>query len=326
MIYSDEARQEIIKYFLDGTNSSECSGMKECIKIKVGDQIITVQKRILWFDLKDLYLNWIRVTKLSKVPCLAFFCKLKPKQCFFAGEPGTHNICVCILHQNIKLKLAAVKPKISYKEVIEASVCSVENKLCMIRDCEECPSQNSVYETLLGEVETENIKEVTYSKWTSVTAANNINKVSLQEFKEPADTVLKSAVTDIYSITEHHFIATKQKQYYSLSKKELLKGNTGVLCMDFAENYSFIAQDSIQGIYFNNSSATLFNAILFYRDPTSNEIKFQSFCVISDSSVHEAYAVHAFIESIYDVIKQEFAWIESLDHFTDGAPTQFKNK
>ena len=73
-----------------------------------------------------------------------FFCQLKPQQCIFPGQPGTHNICVCSTHQNVKLKLGALQLNISYKEGIAASVCSIENKSCMLRECSERSPKDAV--------------------------------------------------------------------------------------------------------------------------------------------------------------------------------------
>ena len=122
--------------------------MKECVKIKSGESSITVQKKILIYDLSDLYKNWIKDSDHKTIPCLAFFSQMRPKECVFAGEPGTHNICVCSIHQNVKLKLSAITSNINYKEVIEASVCSIDNKTCMLRKCDQCPGENGIRQFL----------------------------------------------------------------------------------------------------------------------------------------------------------------------------------
>lgn len=41
------------------------------------------------------------------------------------GDPGIHNICVCAIHPNNKLKWVAVERTIHYIDVIEVSACSV---------------------------------------------------------------------------------------------------------------------------------------------------------------------------------------------------------
>lgn len=330
-------RDEIEQYYLNDKNSSLCSGTKECITVKVKDgPPITIQKRVMLYDLKDLYSNFIKDTAHEKVPCLAFFCQLKPQQCFFPGEPGTHNICVCPDHQNVKLKLAALNPDIYYKDVIEASVCSMDEKDCMLHSCEECPAYNNnidpIVQFISNGIDIDRTGNIKYSIWTTVSVPSksnpdisSISRISLVEFDEPFEKVLKSTAQDIYDMTPHHFIAIKQKEFYNLCREQL-DYDSGVLCMDFAENYTPIAQNSPQGLYFNNETITLFTAVLYYKSTSTNEIQCQSYCVISESSIHQAYSVHIFLETIIIDIKTAYPAISSLTEFSDGAPSQFKNK
>ncbi|XP_058789571.1 uncharacterized protein LOC131663272 [Phymastichus coffea] len=330
--YSPEVRKEIVNFYLDDTNSSQCSGAKEKITVKVtGQQPQVFQKRIMLYDQKDLYNSWKEITTQSSIPCLAFFCQLQPPYCFFAGEPGTHNICVCSTHDNVKLKTAAVNPKISYREAIAASVCSTNNKCCMFRKCNSCPSQDSVYQFLSDGIDIESMRNVKYTIWSTTKVAGNtsentsFSKISLIECDEPFEVLLNTTSEDIYNLTQHHFISSQQKDYYCQCRKTLDRF-TAVLIIDFAENYSFIAQNSPQGLYFNNVQATLFTGVLYYKDNGTGDVSCQSYCVISDSKTHQAYSVNAFQEAILNEIKQEFPWITQLIYFSDGAPTQFKNK
>ena len=33
------------------------------------------------------------------------FAELRPKECVIAGSSGTHSVCVCTTHQNVKLMM-----------------------------------------------------------------------------------------------------------------------------------------------------------------------------------------------------------------------------
>lgn len=76
--------------------------------------------------------------------------------------------------------------------------------------------------------------------------------------------------------------------------------------MDFTENYSFIVQESIQAFYFNNIQATLHPFAMYYKTPDSEEVKFTSFCVISDGFEHNAATVNIFQEAVMKILKKEF--------------------
>ena len=96
--------------------------------------------------------------------------------------------------------------------------------------------------------------------------------------------------------------------------------------MDFAEKYAYICQDSTQGFYFNNTSATVHPIVMYYKNSESNELNLSSFCVISNCSKQTAYTVNIFQEVFLNKIKQDYQWIKKVIYFTDGAPTQYKNK
>ena len=96
--------------------------------------------------------------------------------------------------------------------------------------------------------------------------------------------------------------------------------------MDFAEKYGCIVQDSTQGFYFNNKSAIVHPVVAYYKDPKENKIKLQSFCIISDTTKQTASTVHIFLENVLNIIKSDFPWIKNVSYYTDGSPTQYKNK
>ena len=49
---------------------------------------------------------------------------MRPKWCVLAGTSGTHTICVCPTHQNVKLMVDALHIKDNYKELMAKLVCS----------------------------------------------------------------------------------------------------------------------------------------------------------------------------------------------------------
>ena len=51
------------------------------------------------------------------------FCDLRPKWCVMVGASGTHSVCVCTIHQNVKLMLQGANIKDDYKMLMEKTVC-----------------------------------------------------------------------------------------------------------------------------------------------------------------------------------------------------------
>ena len=64
------------------------------------------------------------------------------------------------------------------------------------------------------------------------------------------------------------------------------------MLLDFAENYSFVCQDAIQGYHWETSQATLHPIVVFHRSETSGEIECIITCIVSDYRGHNAIAVH----------------------------------
>src|SRR6185437_2242044 len=79
-------------------------GMKDSLSVKIGDNRVRKQKRLVLCDLKDLHTAYLDRVKENPQLKIGFstFAKLRPKWCVLAGSPGTHSVCVCTYHQNVK--------------------------------------------------------------------------------------------------------------------------------------------------------------------------------------------------------------------------------
>ena len=245
---------------------------------------IPLQKRFILYDLEDLYRNWIKQSTFGIVPSLSLFIELRPIQCVFAGAPGSHTVCVCSFHQNVKLKLAVLEPKINYKEIIGISVCSIENKRCMLRECDGCGNKETNINCIRNDAYSN--KNIKYKQWVQVKSKgeeSSTSKTTLQEFEELYEMFLDNLVNYILGLTEHHYISENQKNYFS-DYKNTLDTNICLIVMDFAEKYSFICQDSTQGFYFNNCTASVHTMVVYYKSELGNDLKVQSYCIISNVS------------------------------------------
>lgn len=63
-----------------------------------------VQKQLLLLNLKEIYVYFKDEHPDVRVG-FSKFASLRPKQCVLAGSSGTHSICVCPYHQNLKLMI-----------------------------------------------------------------------------------------------------------------------------------------------------------------------------------------------------------------------------
>ena len=68
----------------------------------------------------------------------------------------------------------------------------------------------------------------------------------------PVDEFIAKVSHSLQKLSEHHFRAKKQGAYLKHIRGNLVRGTTAVL-MDFAENYSFAMQDTVQRFHWNNT-------------------------------------------------------------------------
>ena len=172
----------------------------------------------------------------SKEPCHKFSYNRK-------GTSGTHSVCVCTAHQNVKLLLDAVSIQETYKDLMALLVCDVSSSMCMIHRCPNCPEkdvlQNHLEQKLICTEETE---DVAFSQWMATDRPDLIRQTL------PMDEFITLLTKKLDDLTSHSFISKEQSSYLK-HLKEKLTPNECVVLLDFAENYSFMVQDEVQSFF-----------------------------------------------------------------------------
>ena len=70
-----------------------------------GKRIHIKKKKLILSNLKELF-NSFRLEHSDKKIGFSTFASMRPKHCILAGASGTHTICVCAIHQNVKLMIS----------------------------------------------------------------------------------------------------------------------------------------------------------------------------------------------------------------------------
>ena len=106
------------------------------------------------------------------------FVDLRPKHCVLAGASGTHSVCVCTIHQNVKLMMLGAKlPDLTatdgtvfktYHHCIAQVMCNPPLPECYLNTCNACPGIGTLKESLLAVLDDNMIDSVTYKQWTIV--------------------------------------------------------------------------------------------------------------------------------------------------------------
>lgn len=124
-------------------------------------------------DIKNLHANF-----LNKYPdvqiSLSAFRALRPQQCIPVGAKGTHNVCVCKIHGNIRLKLRGLKEefarkkfdfKTNYHDYLEKMTCGNPSADCYLGNCNDCPGTIRIIKDLKTSLQNYKIKKNSYFQW-----------------------------------------------------------------------------------------------------------------------------------------------------------------
>ena len=99
---------EVVTLIQEFYESDEVSctmpGKKDYVSVKQGETRIHIQKRLVLSNLKEVY-HLFKEKYPTTTVGFSKFAELHPKQCVLAGASGTHSVCVCTIHQNVKLMM-----------------------------------------------------------------------------------------------------------------------------------------------------------------------------------------------------------------------------
>ena len=156
-------------------------GEKDFVSVKQGGggggERVQVQKRLILSNLNEVYQNF-KVTFPTEKVGFSKFAELRPKHCVLAGASGTHSVCVCTIHQNVKLMMVGAKlPDLTrhttvsletYHSCLAQMICNPPLPSCYLGSCRFCPGNSRLKDQLLTTMEENMIDEVVYKQWVSV--------------------------------------------------------------------------------------------------------------------------------------------------------------
>ena len=316
---SDETKTLVANFFDSDDVGRVCPGKRESVMMGRNDdgEKQFKQKRLLLMNLRETYALFKEDFTDIKIG-FSKFAALRPKNCVLPGAAGTHSVCVCVIHQNVKLQIAGLGVKgLEYKMFLEKTFCDTENEKCMTYKCQNCPKKTDLLNYIEQVDVLNSFDEIRYKQWTTQ------DRCTLIEISESVEDFISSLQTNIIGMAEHHYVAKSQSKFFK-NLKATLPLNEVVLVGDFAENYTFVVQDEIQSFHYEKSQCTVHPFALYYND--NGTVKERSFCFISPSTGHSAAMVHAFIKKLIPDLKIFLPRLSKIHYFSDGASQQYKNK
>lgn len=151
-------------------------------------------------------------------------------------------------------------------------------------------------------------------------------KTSLETITKDSHRFIHDFRGQLRNLIEHDFVAKQQSSYLKW-RQENIQPNEIVLIYDFSENYTCIMQDSVQAFHWSSQQVTV-HPICMYFKGADGKLKNQTFVIISECLDHNFLSVFAFQRKLVDYLRRDdkFQHINKLTIFSDGAPTQYKNK
>ena len=148
------------------------SGKKDFVSVRQGEQRVHIQKRLVLSSLKEVY----QLFKDRFPVGFSKFAELRPKHCILAGASGTHSVCVCTIHQNVKLMMLGVKlPDLTAQSDIPLS--TYHNCLAQITYMQPTPTYmlfgclhflSCITKDLIAIMDDNMIDNVVFKQWMSV--------------------------------------------------------------------------------------------------------------------------------------------------------------
>ena len=129
-------------------------------------------------------------------------------------------------------------------------VCNTSNQDCMLHSCDSCSNLIEVEKYLLDLFEKNNFgteDTINFKQW-----MQKERGISLVNCALTVEEFVKEICNKFNKLRAHHFIVKAQSAYL-FKLKENLPTNNAIILLDFAENYSYIAQDTVQRHHWNNS-------------------------------------------------------------------------
>ncbi|XP_046662375.1 uncharacterized protein LOC124358190 [Homalodisca vitripennis] len=314
-VLSKETEEKVIAFYSSDTVSRQAPGKRDykTVKSKVSGEKEKLQIRHMVMTVKEAYALFVEENPGIGIKKSKFY-SLRPIHIRLSSEMP-HNVCVCKLHANFNfltesLSKAVVGFPPTGKELLAAICCNITSEACMTESCNKCKDTNFLTKFSLN-IDLE--AQISWKQWGEVN-------------KRPVITYVETTIGEAMEMVQnmlgkfkvHCYIKNVQSEYFEYKKKNATQGEA-VLQIDFAENYSCIAQDEIQSAHWSNTLVTIFTGVAWV--PNGK----QCYALISNNLTHDKFSIWYFLKKIISDLKQQFK-IEEVAIFSDGCAGQFKNR
>ena len=284
------------------------------------------QKRFLNDSLKNLHKKFLAENDV--MVSYTVFCRMRP---FWVVTPTEQDrdTCQCKTHENLsflatKLKKLNLLTSDNLEDLTEDITCDTGKKACMYNTCEKCK------DATIGIPDHEALEEVTWTQWKTVKEKRKIkNKEQDVTMTQKVDVVgtteelISTFNTQLKDFKVHQFNISHQFKHYRRLCQQM-NDNECLVHIDYSENYNAKRASAISSAHYGASQhqITLHTGIYY----VGSSCKPTPFCGISDSLQHGPSAIWIYLDRILDEITESHPEVDTLNIFSDGPTTQYRQK
>ena len=153
--------EHVKKFYESDDICCQMAGKRDRVAMTVNGEKVLVQKRLILCNLKECYQRF----KEKYTASIGFskFASLCPKNVALPGGSGTHAVCVCAIHQNVKLmldgsqisslpeflSLVGGEGELSYRHLLSCLACNPPQPNCLLSHYYVCGKTDKLKYDLL---------------------------------------------------------------------------------------------------------------------------------------------------------------------------------
>ena len=329
-VLPQEISDAVKTFYFNNEISRPSPNQNDFINVKENGVKIQKSVRHLIFPIKEVHGMFLEEHTSFKVSYSKFY-HLKPQEIFVSSKMP-HNICVCEIHENMRLRLEALQKSVADFHSIFVGhkmhknfVCDEESETCFSNECENCCDSKKLKE--ISSNLQNNYQEMAWFKWQKQVVNNdasiidhvnlycNVEKVKCSGFLSK---LLEEIYDTVPAFLEHQFVKMNQSKS-SVEMTEIAEksdSSSAVVMCDFAENFKCFTQNATQSANYGQTPVTCFTVAVYHRFMTS-------YVLATDYEKHTKDSVVAFIDYILEKIPKT---AKEIHFWSDNATSQFKNQ
>lgn len=316
-------------FYLNDDISSSSPNTKDFCAVTESGKKKKISVKFLQYPIKEVYGMFKSENPAIKVGLTTFFKCRPPNVKLFSNTP--HNVCSCIIHENLRCRLSALKRSITAFSDLEINsgmhlnfTCDVPSADCFSISCDRCENFRKIQCAL--DLVDDTSQQISWTKWIKVNKNTKENRTSdnlycsIEKVSKSGD--LKELIQEIYELVPEYLDHQQIKMNQSNSYKEFISqsmadnSKKAVLVFDFAEKFKVTHQNEPQSAHYGQKPITIFTVAEYHRRYTAKAL-------VSDVEKQTKDIIFAFIDRILWELPST---TEEVEIFTDNAGSQFKNQ